>query len=390
MEQFEQLTAFLDAVPDRYGVPACDCAVARDGAVIYRHSAGFSDPAGRKPVSPRDTYWIYSVTKLFTCTAAMRLAEEGRLELDAPVARYLPEYAHLTWVDDTGVCRPVQKTLRVRNLMSMTGGLDYDLDRPALVRAAADRNASTRTVAAALAEDPLRFEPGAHFLYSLCHDVLGAVIEVAAGARLSEYIREVITEPLGMRDTTFHPTKEQLSRLSAQYAHTDRMGNRERISQDNRFRLTDAYESGGAGLLSTVDDSILLAAALSCGGVGINGCRVLRQESVRCMASDQLTDIQRRDFLNRSPAAKGYSYGLGVRVLVEELGNGVPCGEFGWDGAAGAYVLVDPVNRVAMYYAQQVCQSYITYQFLHPQLRDTLYRCLRRNTSDRSINLHKT
>lgn len=380
MPCFDPLTAFLDTLGDRYGIPGCDCAVAKDGQVIYRHSAGFSDPDGTIPVSPRDTYWIYSATKLFTCTAAMRLVEEEKLDLDAPVSQYLPEFEELTWMDGEDAIRPVQKTLNVRNLMNMTGGLDYDLTRPALVEAAQDENASTRTVVASLAKDPLRFEPGDHFLYSLCHDVLGAVIEVASGERLSDYLRQTIMEPLGMKDTTFHPTQEQLSRRSTQYAHLDLQGIRRVIDQNNHFQLTQAYDSGGAGLMSTVDDYILLAAALSCGGVGENGYRVLNPESVRRMASDQLNLAQRKDFLDRSAAAKGYSYGLGVRVLVEDLGNGVPLGEFGWDGAAGAYVLIDPVNRIAMYYAQQVCQSYLTYQYLHPQLRDTLYQCLKRGS----------
>lgn len=377
MPRFDQLTTFLDSLADRYGIPGCDCAVAKDGQVIYRHSAGFSDPDGMIPVSPRDTYWIYSATKLFTCTAAMRLVEEGRLNLNAPVSQYLPEFRELTWMDADGTVRAVKKTLLVRNLMNMTGGLDYDLTRPALVEAMRDENASTRTIVAALAKEPLRFEPGDHFLYSLCHDVLGAVIEVVSGKRLSDYIRQTIIDPLGMKDTTFHPTQEQLSRRSTQYAHLDLQGNRKVIYQDNHFQLTKAYDSGGAGLLSTVDDYILLAAALSCGGVGANGYRVLNPESIRLMASDQLNAAQRKDFLARSAAAKGYSYGLGVRVLVENLGNDVPLGEFGWDGAAGAYVLVDPVNRIAMYYAQQVCQSYLTYQYLHPQLRDTLYQCFK-------------
>ena len=326
-------------------------------------------------MSPNDTYWIYSTTKLFTCTAAMRLIEERKLDLNAPVSDYLPEFGTLTWKDADGIVRPVQTTLLVRNLMNMTGGLDYDLTRPALLKAMQDENAPTRTLVAAMAKDPLCFEPGAHFMYSLCHDVLGAVIEAASGKRLSDYLRETIIDPLGMRNTTFHPTQVQLSRLSTQYEHVDMHGNRKPIHQDNRYRLSKAYDSGGAGLLSTVDDYILLAAALSCGGMGANGYRVLKPDSVRLMASDQLNAVQYKDFLT-SGNAKGYSYGLGVRVLVESLHNGVPLGEFGWDGAAGAYALVDPVNRIAMFYAQQVCKSYITDHYLHPALRDTLYRCV--------------
>lgn len=374
---FEPLSAFLDGVGERFGIPGCDCAVAKDGEIVYRHSAGFADAESRRPVSPRDTYWIYSATKLFTCVAALRLIEEGALELDAPVHRYLPAFEHLTVRDADGTLRPARNALTVRHLMTMTGGLDYDYQhRPAFLRAIAESDGSTRALANALARDPLNFEPGTRFLYSLCHDVLGSIIEVASGQRLSAYIDEQIVRPLGMTDTSFHPTPEQLARLSTQYAHTDLEGRRERIYQHNPFRFTPDYEAGGAGILSTVDDCIRLAAALSMDGTARNGCRLLSPKSVALYASDQLGEVQRQDFLSRSPAARGYSYGLGVRVLVEKLpGIGSPLGEFGWDGAAGAYALIDREHRLALFYAQQVCQSYITFQYLHPQLREALYRC---------------
>lgn len=376
MTDFSELTEFLDSLSECFGIPGCDCAVSVDGTVVYRHQAGFRDEEEKRPISPDDTYWIYSATKLFTCTAALQLMEWGKLELDAPVSRYLPEFGNLTLREADGTCRPVRTELTVRHLMTMTGGLDYDLTRPALVRALAEGKMTTRELVAALAEDPLNFEPGSHFLYSLCHDVLGAVIEVVSGMPLADYISAYICCPLGMKDTTFHPTEKQLDRMVTQYAHLDGKGTHRPIGQENRFRLTERYDSGGAGLLSTVDDYILLVSALSLGGTGANGARILSEESVRQMRTDMLGSVQRQDYLARSPAARGYSYGLGVRTMVEDLGNGVPIGEFGWDGAAGAYALVDCTNRVALFYAQQVCNSYITYQYLHPTLRDTLYKCL--------------
>lgn len=376
MMDFSELTAFLDSLSVRFGIPGCDCAVALDGRVVYRHSAGVRDEETGVSVSPDDTYWIYSATKLFTCTAALQLMEQGRLGLEDPVSRFLPEFEALTAAGEGGMILPVKEVLTIRHLMTMTGGLDYDLERPGLRRALDGGAETTRQIVAALAEDPLKFEPGAHFLYSLCHDVLGAVIEVVSGQSLSDYIQEHIVLPLGMQNTTFHPTQAQLARLARQYAHLDAKGTHRPIGQGNRFRLSERYDSGGAGLMSTVDDYIRLAAALSLGGSSADGIRILSEESVKQMRTSALNEEQRRDYLARSPAARGYSYGLGVRVLVEDLGNGVPLGEFGWDGAAGAYVLVDTENRVALFYAQQVCNSYITYQYLHPELRDTLYRCM--------------
>lgn len=379
MANFSELTLFLDSLSGRFGIPGCDCIVTIDGKVAYRHSAGYKDEETKVPVSGSDTYWIYSATKLFTCTAALQLMEQGKLALDAPVSRYLPEFGALTVREADGTIQPAQEILTIRHLMTMTGGLDYDLTRPALQQALSSGAVSTRDIVASLAADPLQFEPGSHFLYSLCHDVLGAVIEQVSGMPLADYIKRNIIDPLGMTDTTFHPAKSQLDRMVTQYAHLDEKGTHRPIGQGNRFRFTESYDSGGAGLLSTVDDYIRLATALALGGISPEGIRILSGDSVHLMKTDALNSVQRHDFLIRSPAAKGYSYGLGVRVMVEDIGTGVPVGEFGWDGAAGAYALVDTTNRLAMYYAQQVCNSRVTYQEIHPSLRDTLYRCLGRN-----------
>lgn len=373
---FTQLTELLDSLSERFGIPGCDCAVSVGGRVVYRHSAGFRDEESCCPVTERDTYWIYSATKLATCTAALQLMERGELSLEDPVSRFLPEFGALTVRGSDGIIQAAEGALTIRHLMTMTGGLDYDLERPGLRRALSRGETSTRALVAALAEAPLRFQPGSHYLYSLCHDVLGGVIEAVSGQRLSERIRETIFKPLGMTETTFHPTGEQLSRLATQYAHLDGKGRHRPIGQQNRFRLSEEYDSGGAGLLSTVDDYIRLAAALSLGGVSADGVRILSEERVRQMGSPALGAVPRGEFSGIRPALADYSYGLGVRTRTKAIPGGAPVGEFGWDGAAGAYVLIDPVNRVAMFYAQQVCNSYITYQELHPLLRDTMYRCI--------------
>ncbi|MBR2048746.1 MAG: beta-lactamase family protein [Oscillospiraceae bacterium] len=378
MSNFTELTQYLDSLAGRFGIPGCDCVVTVDGKLIYRHSAGFRDEEKQIPVTSNDTYWIYSATKLFTCTAALQLMEQGRLSLSDPVSKYLPEFGRLTVCNDDGTISFVEENLTIHHLMTMTGGLDYDLERPALRKAIYSGCERTRELVATLAVDPLRFRPGEHFLYSLCHDVLGAVIEVVSGMSLSDYVRRSITEPLGMTDTTFHPSEDQLNRLATQYAHLDGNGTHKPVGQTNKFRFSEIYDSGGAGLLSTVDDYIRLATALALGGVSPEGVRILSRESVDLMKTPALDQVQLADYLARSPAAKGYSYGLGVRVLTEPLPSGVPVGEFGWDGAAGAYVLIDTENRLALFYAQQVCNSYITYQYLHPELRDTLYRCIGR------------
>lgn len=132
LDPFAPLTAFLDGVAERFGVPACDCAVTLHGEQVYRHSAGFSDPEGKIPVSSTDTYWIYSATKLTTCVSALRLVDEGKLSLEDPVEKYLPEFGQVPVKVPFDGVEPLKTRLTVRRLMNMTGGLDYDLSRPGL------------------------------------------------------------------------------------------------------------------------------------------------------------------------------------------------------------------------------------------------------------------
>lgn len=374
MNRFDKLTKFLDSLAKDYSIPGCDCAISLDGQTVYRHMAGVADLETGRPVSERDTYWIYSAGKIFTVTAALRLMERGIIDCDAPVSRYLPEFANIT-VRDGDTVRPAKRPLLIRHLLNMTGGLDYELDRPAIRRALGEGRRSTRQLVAALAEDPFNFDPGEHFAYSLCHDVLAAALSEAAGKSFSEILREEITGPLGMEDTTFFPSGEQLSRLSTQYLHLGPDSVR-LYGQHNKFRLSEEYESGGAGLMSTVSDYMKLVTALALGGRAKNGYVLLRPESLKLMSSDALGSLK-GEFVAENPNSRAdYSYGLGVRVRLKEGESGVPAGEFGWDGYAGAYWLVDPKNRLALFFAEAMCESGLSIQILHPRIRDLVYEIL--------------
>lgn len=202
---FEPLTAFVDSLSGHYGIPSCDLIVYKDGEEVYRHLAGFSDAEGKVPASPNDLYRLYSATKVCTCTAALRLIDEGKLDLEDPVSKYLPAYAHLTVKQPDGSIAPAKNVMTVRHLFTMSAGLNYDMNRggsPRILKEKGEK-AGTVEICNAYAEAPLDFEPGTHFQYSLCHDVLGAVIEAASGMRFGEYLKKKIFEPLGMTETFF-------------------------------------------------------------------------------------------------------------------------------------------------------------------------------------------
>lgn len=371
---FNKLTDYIDSL-GQFGIPGCDCAVYHRHQPVFRHMQGFSDYRRTVPVSANDFYWLFSATKLFTCTAVMQLIERGLLGLDDPIRQYLPAFAEMMVHSDEGPV-PARNPITVRSLMTMTAGLDYNIQMPSIlkVRQTTGNQASTREIVDAIAKEPLSFEPSSHYQYSLCHDVLGTVIEAAAGQSFGEYLRMNIFEPLGIRNAGFRLTSMVRQHLTATYMYNNDTHISDEFSSDNSFVLSDCYESGGAGLICTTDDYIRFADALASGGVGANGIRILSEDSIDRMRHNELDDICYEDF--KALGKTGYSYGLGVRTLVDGSASNSPVGEFGWDGAAGCYVMVDPVNHIAIFYAQQVYNCGYAYNSIHPAIRDLTYECL--------------
>ena len=377
MYHFEPLDALLDSIPKNYLIPAVDMLILKDGKEIYRHAAGYSDKKRTRPAGKDDLYAIYSSSKIATCVSALRLVEQGKLSLEDPVSKYIPAFGDLTVKEEDGTVRPAKTVMTIRHLMSMQGGLDYEFDRgnPEEVFGENYRTAGTVDFVSTFAKAPLLFDPGTHYQYSLCHDVLGAVIEVASGERFGDFMKRELFDPLGMKDTGFHPTKEQMERMSyfvrADYdAYT-------LTETGERENPTENYESGGGGLVSSVDDYIELIYALANNGTSRNGYQVLKPETLELYRTPQLGDVQQADFKRIFGYMTGYTYCLGVRRMLDNSGLTAAVGNFGWDGAAGFYVLADPENKIAMIYAQNVLNSSPTFSLLHGQLRDMMYLCLR-------------
>ena len=370
---FKELDSFLEKMPER-GFPAMEVAVSKDGETVYRKCVGFSDAAKTKPTSPSDIYWIFSATKVITCTAAMQLVESGVISLNDPVSKYLPEFANLKVKDKDGNVTDAKNVMTVEHLFTMTGGLSYDIDF--LLKAAKEERLGTVDLVSRIPKEPLLFEPGTHYKYSLCHDVLGAVVEVASGMKLSDYMQKNIFDPLDMKDIGFHPNEEQKSRFSALYSHRAGIHSCIKVPLVNRFVFSDEYESGGAGLFSTVDEYMKLITALSLGGTAKNGYRVLSEESVRMMGENRLCDDALHDLV--TTRLYGYGWGLCGRAHINptmSLGRS-PIGEFGWDGAAGAFVMVDPVNHIALYLGTHVINALYVYHAIHHRVKDMVYEAL--------------
>ena len=384
---FGKLTAYLDSLEEKYGVPGVDCKVIRDHETIYRHMTGFSDYEKTKPVSQADLYDIYSMSKIATMTAVMQLIERGEIDLGDDVTKYLPEFAEMYYDPNFKfgwpMVMPTRETatkkaenpIKIWNLMSMTAGLGYDINSEPIkeLQKATDNKGSTREFVKAIAATPLLWEPNTRYGYSLAHDVLAGVVEVVSGMTFGEYMKKNIFEPLGMKEIWYQVPKAEAYRLAAQYSVSFQTGEITR-QEGNAFRLSENYESGGAGVTTSVDEYSKLLDALACGGVGATGERILKEESVLEFTKNRLTPEQVQQF--QMGMRLGYGYGLGMRVYMGPEGAKSPVGEFGWDGAAGAYALIDPFNHISIYYGQQVLGMIKSYAEIHPAVRDLVYEAL--------------
>lgn len=384
----------MDRIVQKYNTPGVDCIVYKEHEIVFRYFAGMSDIEKNKKMNGNELYLIFSMTKMITCTAALQLFEQGKYLMNDPVSKYLPEFkemkisadglnaenaTQITTGNIMGECTQynqdgyAKNQITIKDLFTMSAGLDYALSDDAITYALTEGKTSTRELVGAMAEKILGFEPGTRFRYSLCHDVLGALIEVWSGQKLGEYMKEHIFEPLNMNNTFFGiPGDEtRFAKMAARYTYDE---NREpkRLPLECVYNLSKEYESGGAGLTSCTEDYALFLDALSCGGIGKNGKRILTPETVELMGTNQLKGRQLDDFYQLRP---GYGYGLGVRTHVDKAQSGSlsPIGEFGWDGAAGAFSLVDTQNKLSLTYFQHIHGWDIRIQ---SEIRNALYRCI--------------
>ncbi len=335
---FDKLHDFLAENIPHEQIPGCDIIVYHKGKLVYREQFGTGDYLKSKPVDPDDHYILYSCSKVVTCAAVMHLVEEGKLGLDDPVAKYIPAFADVTLEDGS----KAKTVMTVRHLFSMSAGLDYDLNAPhirELLRKNPDAN--TVEIAEAIAKKPLHFEPGSHFLYSLCHDVLAAIAEIVTGKTFEAYVREWTGA-----DIAYNFNDINRAKLAPQF--TAESGKAEPIKQLCAYIFSKNHYSGGAGMIATPAQYTSILNDL-CQG------KLLKQETLERMTTNQLDDVALAD-LHAANDDNPYGYGLGVRTLMfpERIGHKAPMREFGWGGAAGSYALLDYERQIAVGYFQCV------------------------------------
>lgn len=383
---------FMDYLTD-WRMPGNAIVVYHKGKEVYRYSSGYASVETKEPMSEKKLINIWSCSKVATVVAALQLYERGRFLLDDPLYEYISEFKDMYIKDADGNLKKATKPITIRNLFTHTSGMTYNLATDN-IRASIEKNkmAPTLEIVKAIAKEPLACEPGERWGYSLSHDVLAAFVEVVSGKRFADYMKENVFEPIGAKDVYYHRTPELEKRMAEQYRYVlDDNENQDIVNDQIKAKcgvghlenvgkssvsliLGEEYDSGGAGVLTSVEDYAKLANALAMGGNAATGERILSAGTVDLMRTNQLSEEQRAPF--SWTQLTGYGYGLGVRTLINkaEAGfNGI-CGEFGWGGAAGATILADPDNEFGYFYAHHMLNPYE--EIYQPRLRNVAYACL--------------
>lgn len=347
---FSEVTSFLDKMIE-LGVPGTDCIVYKSGKEVYRHMNGYSNLEKKTPTNGNEFYNIYSCTKIVTCVAALQLFEKGLYDLDDDLSKYMPEFETMCVKTVDGNVKKAKNSIKIRHLFAMTAGFNYDTLSASIEEGIKNTNGvcQTREMMKYIAKEPLEFEPGEGFQYSLCHDVLAGFIEVLTGMTFGEYLKENIFKPAGMKETYFVLPDIYKDRLAEQYRYDVENQKANNIGKDIvLFRLGSKYESGGAGLISTTTDFIRFLES-------VRKCVLLKRETVELMQSDMLPTEVRENHFKLKIASLGYSWGLGVRVPMEGSANS----DFGWGGAGGAYYMIDMKNDITCFYVQHMLSSLV-------------------------------
>ncbi len=357
---------------------------------VFDYSCGYSDINKKVRMTGDEYFNLYSCSKIATVTAALQLVEKGVVLLNDPLYEYIPEYKNMYVKSGSGELIKAKNCIRIQHLFNMTAGLTYNIDTDGIKKARelTEGRMDTDEVVRCIAEDPLAFEPGEKFEYSLCHDVLAGLVSIVSGKKFRDYVKENIFEPLGMSSATYHLTPEIEKRMAVQYKFVpesgdnpdivaaqqcgnDKKGTFAEVGRKNELVLGDEYDSGGAGIISNISDYAKLAAALANYGLGITGERILSPATVDLMRTNTLNETQIKSF-----STSGYGYGLGVRTIIDRAraGSLANTGEFGWGGAAGASVYIDPQIGLSAVYAKHTLNPREPYY--QPRIRNVLYSCI--------------
>jgi len=378
-----RINATLKSFVDSGNIAGVSALVFEKNKEVYYNAFGYADREAKIPMDRNTIVRIYSMTKPVTGTALMMLYEKGAFQLDDPLSKYAPGFADMKvykGVDASGnlILEPAKRPITIRDLTRHTAGFATSTDLPTglseLVSKtnAMNQNNTLSEMAKKLASLPLLFHPGDQWAYGPSVDVQAYLVERISGKPFDQYLQENIFDPLKMTNTRYVVLENDRRKLAAMY-RTSNSGQLTRVPDDeNTFNIKDwPLKPGGFGLTSTLDDYMKFARMLVNNGK-LGKATILKPETVKLMATNQLLDSITQRMWLPSKGQVGFGIDFAVRLrspASTEENNGV-VGEFFWDGAASTLFWVDPVNEItAVLFVQQMP----FYGKLHKSFRDAVY-----------------
>lgn len=383
-ERLDRITQLLRDDIGKGTIPGAVLLIARHGEVAYYEALGVVNPETKAPMTKDAIFRIYSMSKPITSVAAMKLFEEGKITLDEPIAKYLPQFKDLkvavenTAPDGSKKVEMVaaKRPITIQDLLRHSSGLTYGFfgDLPAK-KAYVDAHVfagdfTNAEFADRLAKMPLAFQPGTTWDYSHSTDILGRLIEVVSGKTLYQFEKESILDPLSMTDTSFYVTDNAKQSRIAEPFKTDRS-----IGVDIEFndpRVSGKWESGGGGMVGTTMDYARFAQMLLEGGT-LEDKRILSPKTVKYMTTDHLGNV-----IVPGPyylPGPGYGFGLGFAVRKDSgiATSAGSVGDYNWGGAGGTYFWVDPQEDLLVVFMMQSPSQRVHYRLV---IRDMVYSAL--------------
>ena len=350
-ERLTRLNSGMKELVDQGRLAGSVTMVARHGKVVEFDAAGKRDIASNAPMQKDSIFRIYSMSKPITGVAMMMLFEEGKWQLNDPVAKYIPEFAKLkvygTDANNNVVMKDPVHPVTMRELMSHSGGFTYGffsntaVDKLQLEADLLNPNNTLDEFIKRVAKLPLNAQPGTEWHYSISVDIQGYIVQKLSGMPFEEYLEKRIFKPLGMVDTGFYVPKEKLNRFAEFYTYDkdgklQAVGVKEGLNHD--FAAKPALSSGGGGLVSTAADYMRFCQMLLNGGQ-LDGVRLLSPLTVELMHTNVLPP-------NIPTLAPGAGFGLDFAVYTDPVAAGgyFGKGSYFWGGAAGTWFWIDPVN----------------------------------------------
>lgn len=388
-KQLSLVQGVLDLMVEKQDSAGASCLIIKEGQEVGYFEAGWSNISSNIRIKRNSIFRIYSMSKIMTSVAAMILVQDGKLDLASPVSEYINSFDKPEIIKNKTVI-PAKRPVIIQDLLNMTSGYGYGetdsesgkqtlaLINKIVANIGTKNEYTTKEVAEEIGKLPLEFEPGSQFMYGLSADIMGAVIETVSGMKFSDFLGKRIWGPLNMKDTGFFVPEESQNRLSKVYETKDNQlfeYHGSHLGIRNSMNDEPAFESGGAGVASTIDD-IASFAKMLLGNGELNGNRILTPKAIEFMSTSTLSRAK-LDRLYDWESLPGFGYANLVRVLVnpEEAVTLCSKGEYGWDGWLGTYLSIDPMNKMAIILMQQLKDSGTT--TYTRRIRNIVYASLR-------------